>query len=184
MQLQVVSVGSLATMGPHRATGKVPMAAKSKPKKEAKPPPPDKEEGDAASKRKDISCMITSLKNSKDTSKAQLLAKYQSLPRFDPEKNNILKKWKLDKSCKWVSSYMQEVSQEKSCKDTELEGYGTRHASCNVMMLSELIHLSAMTFCLASSLDDNIVERVSWQVQCGRGLEHPREPPHLGLDPG
>ena len=139
MQLQVVSVGSLATTGSHRVTGKVPMAAKSmalKPKKE----------GDAASKRKDISCMITSLKNSKDTSKAQLLAKYQSLPRFDPEKNNILKKWKLDKSCKWVSSYMQEVSQEKSCKDTELEGYGTRHVSCNVMMLSGLIHLSAMTF--------------------------------------
>ena len=68
MQLQVVSVGSLATTGSHRVTGKVPMAAKSmalKPKKE----------GDAASKRKDISCMITSLKNSKDTSKAQLLAK-------------------------------------------------------------------------------------------------------------
>jgi len=143
MQLQVVSVGSLATMGPHRATGKGPMAAKSmatKPKKaEDKQQQPDKEEGDAASKRKDISCMITSLKNSKDTSKAQLLAKYQSLPRFDPEKNNILKKWKLDKSCKWVSSYMQEVSQEKSCKDTELEGYGTRPVSCNVIRLNELI---------------------------------------------
>ena len=70
--------------------------------------------------------MLTQLKGSQDHNKQQVLAKYQSLSRFDPEKAQILRKWKLDKSCKWVSSYYQEMAQEKSAKSKELEGHGTR----------------------------------------------------------
>jgi hypothetical protein len=83
--------------------------------------------GGSGNNRKDISNMLTSLKGSSDPNKVQVLQKYQSLSRFDPEKANILKKWKLDKSCKWASSYSQEVTQEKATKHKELEGYGTRH---------------------------------------------------------
>lgn len=126
-------------MGPHKLPGK-PMAAKSKPAPKRKEVPgqkPPKEDGeDAAQLRRDTSNMITSLRNSKDQVKVDLLAKYKSLPRFDIEKHNILKQWKMDKSCKWASSYLQEVSQEKSSKQSELEGYGTRPVSCNETMIS------------------------------------------------
>lgn len=114
----------MVKMGPSKKA----MAAKSmasKPKQA--PAPPGEEVGGSGNNRKDISNMLTSLKGSSDPNKVQVLQKYQSLSRFDPEKANILKKWKLDKSCKWVSSYSQEVTQEKATKHKELEGYGTRH---------------------------------------------------------
>ena len=65
--------------------------------------------------------------------RARVVPQYKNLgaiaaaaQRFDPEKAQILRKWKLDKSCKWVSSYYQEMAQEKSAKSKELEGHGTR----------------------------------------------------------
>ena len=103
---------------------KGPMAAKIKPDKSQTP---HVEEVDGlGSQRKDMSNMLTQLKPSNDTNKKELLAKYQALGRFDPEKANLRRKWKLGKSCRWVANYYQEISQEKTTKRKELEGYGTR----------------------------------------------------------
>ena len=99
----------------------------------------DKEAADRT--RRDMSNMVTQLKNSKDPAKVQALALYQSYSRLAPEKATMLQKWLQDKSCKWVNSYMQEVLVETSSTSTMVEGHGTMCLACHNM------HMQSQYFC-------------------------------------
>jgi hypothetical protein len=65
-----------------------------------------------------------------DSQSQQVLAMYKAKDRFSSEKASILRKWKMDKSCKWVATYQQEKTTETIVKGTVLEGYGTRCGAC------------------------------------------------------
>jgi hypothetical protein len=120
-------------------------AKKGKDGKEAGGKPPVKDE-QAAATRGDISNMLTQLKNSSDPAKQQVLQLYKSQSRFSTEKTAILKKWKMDKSCKWVNTYQQELSHEVVSKDTVLEGYGTRCCACQSLQESMCMISSCVVF--------------------------------------
>lgn len=78
----------------------------------------------------DVSNMLGSLKVSKDPAKQELLALYKGLPRFDSQKAELLKKWKADKSCKWLGEYREQRSQTTSSTQEELSGYVTKYLGC------------------------------------------------------
>lgn len=78
----------------------------------------------------EVSNMIGSLKASKDPAKQELLAFYKGLPRFDTQKSELLKKWKADKSCKWLGEYRESRSQQTSSTQEELSGYVTKYLGC------------------------------------------------------
>ena len=92
--------------------------------------PPDDDEDAGSHSRKDISNFLTQLKSSHDPNKQHVLSLYKGASRFALEKAALLQKWKLDKSCKWVSTYPQELSSETTVKDTVVEGFGTRSHAC------------------------------------------------------
>ena len=83
--------------------------AKSKPAEKKAAAPKDSAKKDSkknekefeAMDKKEVANMLGTLKCSKDPDKKEMLAYYQSLPRFDGQKQELLKKWKADKSCKW-----------------------------------------------------------------------------------
>lgn len=74
----------------------------------------------------EVANMLGSLKVSKDPAKQELLAFYKGLPRFDAQKAELLKKWKADKSCKWLGEYQESRSQTTSSVAEELSGYVTK----------------------------------------------------------
>ena len=89
-------------------------------------PPSAKDSGESAQERKDLSNFITQLKNSTDPNKMQVYTMYQGMSRFDSQKKEIIRKWKMDKSCKWVNSMEQQISATTEAKSTTLEGWGTK----------------------------------------------------------
>jgi hypothetical protein len=82
---------------------------------------------------------VTQLKTQglKDETKASLLSHYSALPRFSQIKNEIVQKWKLDKTCRWATEYLQTTEKATFQKTSEEEGYGTRHLieTCILMFL-------------------------------------------------
>jgi len=50
---------------------------------------------------------------------------YQSLPRFDPLKKEILMKWKNDKTCNWYNTWKETHTKKVVQKDERTQGYGT-----------------------------------------------------------
>ena len=70
-------------------------------KKTAKKDDKDKKGDAGPTDKKDVSNMLGTLKCSKDPEKKEVLEYYKSLPSFDNQKNELLKMWKADKSCKW-----------------------------------------------------------------------------------
>lgn len=80
--------------------------------------------------RGDTSNMLTQLSNAskKDPTgdHAQLLKMYKSLSRFDSKKQEILRKWKLDKTCQWQNSYSKSISSEQTAASKVGVGFGTK----------------------------------------------------------
>ena len=99
-----------------------PKPKKAAPKNTVKKDGPEAETMD----KKDVSNMLGTLKCSKDPEKKEVLEYYKSLPRFDGQKNELLKKWKADKSCKWFGSYKESRSQEHSTTHNEFPGFATK----------------------------------------------------------
>ena len=112
----------------HKAAKSAAKSGKFVPKEHRGQPPGDEEAGGHSCK--DICNFLTQLKNSNDPNKQHVLSLYKGANKFSPEKAATLRKWKLDKSCKWVTTYQQEVSSETTAKDTGLEGFGTRSHAC------------------------------------------------------
>lgn len=69
---------------------------------------------------------LTTMKHTDDQSKAAIYDHYKGLGRFDAEKMQIIARWKLDKTCKWATSYLQERTKMESSSYTSLSGFGTR----------------------------------------------------------
>lgn len=80
----------------------------------------------AAQDKKDQSNMITQLKKGDTPAKCEALQLYTSLPRFSQEKSEMLKKWKLDKSCKWISSYQESRKMTQITTHQEKDGFATK----------------------------------------------------------
>lgn len=93
-----------------------------------------KDSTQAAQDKKDQSNMLTQLKKGDTTEKVQTLQLYQSLPRFSDEKLELLKKWKLDKSCKWIASYKETRSMTQTTKHQEKDGFATKYLSTLFMI--------------------------------------------------
>ena len=91
-----------------------PAEKKPTPKDSAKKDSKNKEKESEAMDKKEVANMLGTLKCAKDPEKKEMLAYYKSLPRFDGQKQELLKKWKADKSCKWFGSYKESRSQEHS----------------------------------------------------------------------
>lgn len=102
---------------------------KEKKEKEPKAKPKAKS-GSEPMDKADVANMLGSLKVSKDPAKKELLALYKGLPRFDSQKAELLKKWKADKSCKWLGEYREQRSQTTSSTQEELSGYVTKYLGC------------------------------------------------------
>ena len=80
--------------------------------------------------RKDISNMLKQAKNSSATAEQKtMLQLYQSYPRFDAKKKEILNKWRGDKTCSWVSSYAEVNTKSNEVEDKSVHGYGTMFTS-------------------------------------------------------
>lgn len=106
------------------------MAPKTAAEKKAavkKTKPDQKDAVKAAQDKKDQSNMVTQLKKGDTPAKCEALKLYQSLPRFSEEKAEMLKKWKLDKSCKWISSYQESRKLTQVTTHQEKDGFATKH---------------------------------------------------------
>jgi hypothetical protein len=80
----------------------------------------------ASNDRKDISNMLTQLKNHSATEDQKaLLAYYQSLPRFSERKKEILAKWKADKTCSWQTMYHEFHIKSAESETKKAKGFGT-----------------------------------------------------------
>lgn len=93
-----------------------------KAKKDQKP----KNKESEAMDKGEVANMLGTLKCAKDPEKKELLAYYKSLPRFDGQKSELLKKWKADKTCKWIGTYKESRSQEHSTTHEEMSGFATK----------------------------------------------------------
>jgi hypothetical protein len=89
-------------MGIKRGTEAVPKKAAPKAKEKVAAKKAAKSEA-AAMDKGEVANMLGSLKGSKDPQKQELLTYYRSLSRFDSQKSELLKKWKADRSCKWLA---------------------------------------------------------------------------------
>ena len=69
---------------------------------------------------------LTTMKHTDDQSKAAIYDHYKGLGRFDAEKMQIIARWKLDKTCKWATSDLQERTKIESSSSTSLSGFGAR----------------------------------------------------------
>ena len=103
-----------------------PAEKKATPKDSAKKDSKNKEKESEAMDKKEVANMLGTLKCSKDPDKKEMLAYYKSLPRFDGQKQELLKKWKADKSCKWFGSYKESRRQEHSTTQEEMSGFATK----------------------------------------------------------
>jgi len=111
-------------MPPKGAAAAKKAAATATPKVD-KPPPMNK---------LDVSNFITSLAaaGKTDPAKQQCLDLYKGLARFDGMKAEILAKWKMDKTCKWICNYQQEKTKTVTNSTTILEGFGTKSCALTV----------------------------------------------------
>lgn len=76
--------------------------------------------------RKSISAMITQAKTPTATeNQKSMLQLYQSYPRFDARKKEIIAQWKNDKTCAWIKHYSETNTQSNEVVHTSLHGYGT-----------------------------------------------------------
>ena len=89
-----------------------------------------KEHDKAKAAKAEVSNMLGSLKCSKDPAKQEFLAYYKGLNRFDSQKAELLKKWKVDKSCKWLGEYKESRIQKASSTNEELSGFATKYLGC------------------------------------------------------
>lgn len=119
-------------------------AAKDTTKRDAKSK--QKDSTQAAQDKKDQSNMLTQLKKGDTTEKVQTLQLYQSLPRFSDEKLELLKKWKLDKTCKWIASYKETRSMTQTTKHQEKDGFATKSLSILFMISFCQIDIYDYTF--------------------------------------
>lgn len=85
-----------------------------KAKKDQKP----KNKESEAMDKGEVANMLGTLKCAKDPEKKELLAYYKSLPRFDGQKSELLKKW--------IGTYKESRSQEHSTTNEEMSGFATK----------------------------------------------------------
>lgn len=76
--------------------------------------------------KKDISNFLGQMKRATSDDAQALYQHYQSLGKFDPEKQTILSKWKQDKSCKWYTSYSETFQKSTTSKKKSAVGWSTR----------------------------------------------------------
>lgn len=76
--------------------------------------------------KKDISNFLGQMKRATSEDAKALYQHYQSLGKFDPEKQTILSKWKQDKSCKWYTSYSETFQKSTTSKKKSAVGWSTR----------------------------------------------------------
>ena len=134
-------------MGIKRGTEAVPKKAAAKAKEKAAAKKAAKSEA-AAMDKGEVANMLGSLKGSKDPQKQELLTYYRSLSRFDSQKSELLKKWKADRSCNWLGSYMESRTQMASTTNEELSGFATKFLG-KIFVLN--IHIPSLaTFVLPS----------------------------------
>ena len=94
------------------------------------------EEADAASaadaagnvevSKADVSNLMGRLKNSSDNSSQKVLLEYQMLPRYDKSKADLVRKWKMDRSCTWAREIKEEENQKTELASNSLVGWLTR----------------------------------------------------------
>ena len=58
--------------------------------------------GNAEVSKADVSNFLGRLKNSADPNHQKVLLEYQMLPRYDKSKAELIRKWKMDRSCSWA----------------------------------------------------------------------------------
>ena len=81
---------------------------------------------DSHQEKRDQANMANQLRNSSDPNKQQILALYQSLPRFDKQKKELLAEWKKDKSCKWAAAWSKRVTASEMEEVKTRTGFGTK----------------------------------------------------------
>ena len=84
------------------------------------------EKPDPHQEKRDQANMANQLRNSSDPNKQQILALYQSLPRFDKQKKELLAEWKKDKSCKWAAAWSKRVTASEMEEVKTRTGFGTK----------------------------------------------------------
>ena len=84
------------------------------------------EKPDPNQEKRDQANMANQLRNSSDPNKQQILALYQSLPRFDKQKKELLAEWKKDKSCKWAAAWSKRVTASEMEEVKTRTGFGTK----------------------------------------------------------
>ena len=89
----------------------------------------------------EVANMLGILKCSNNPEKKEVLAHYKSLPRFDGQKGELLKKWKADKTCKWTGSYKESRSKEHLSEYVVFEVQKMHFRFLLGFKIAELLHL-------------------------------------------
>lgn len=74
----------------------------------------------------DMAGFITAAKKTSNAALRQAYDEHVNLPRFDSRKAAIVARWKVDKSCRWVTDYIQTMGQSTEKSTVTMQGYGTR----------------------------------------------------------
>ena len=91
------------------------------------------EKPDPNQERKDQANMSNQLRNSNGPNKQQILALYQSLPRFSSQKKELLAEWKKDKSCKWAAAWTKKAQASEMEEVKSRTGFGTKFAVAEML---------------------------------------------------
>jgi len=83
-------------------------------------------EGALAVSKADVSNFLGRMKAAEGGPQKDLLSFYQLLPRYDSRKQEIVQKWKLDRSCAWAQNYTEQESKKTKCSRQSTVGWLTR----------------------------------------------------------
>ncbi|CAE7607779.1 unnamed protein product [Symbiodinium sp. CCMP2592] len=83
-------------------------------------------EGALAVSKADVSNFLGRMKAAGGGPQKDLLNFYQLLPRYDSRKQEIVQKWKLDRSCSWAQNYTEQESKKTKCSRQSTVGWLTR----------------------------------------------------------
>ena len=92
--------------------------------------------GNAEVSKADVSNFLGRLKNSADPNHQKVLLEYQMLPRYDKSKAELIRKWKMDRSCSWAHEVKEEEKKETLLANKSLVGWLTKWELADAMKMT------------------------------------------------
>ena len=92
--------------------------------------------GNAEVSKADVSNVLGRLKNSADPNHQKVLLEYQMQPRYDKSKAELIRRWKMDRSCSWAHEIKEEEKKETLLANNSLVGWITKWELADALKMS------------------------------------------------